>query len=101
VSNVEVSNTVVSSQTLIMDFNLSASLANATITVLTAGEITESDIAVILANTVTPSVLLSDFDAVQSNLVNPLSVVPTFSVTDGERIVLYDPNTASQIWYVS
>jgi len=91
-----------SSQILYADYSISVGLANVSMSVITAtNDIPAMSLSTVLSNTVTATTLLSAGETISAGLVNAVAVSPTYMISGGEPPVLYDPDTASQIWYVS
>ena len=91
-----------SSQVLRTDYSTPVGLANVSMSVMTsATDISDMTLSTVLANTVVSTTLLPAGETMAVGLVNDVTSLPTYIVSGGEPLVLYDPDTASQIWYVS
>ncbi len=94
--------TVISSQVLGPNYSTPVNLANVSMSVVTsATDISAMTLSSVVANTVVSTTLLPAGETMAVGLVNDVTSLPTYIVSGGEPLVLYDPDTASQIWYVS
>lgn len=94
--------TVISSQVLGPNYSTPVSLANVSMSVVTsATDIPSMTLSSVVANTVVSTTLLPAGETITVGLINDVTSLPTYIVSGGEPLVLYDPGTASQIWYVS
>lgn len=91
-----------SSQVLRTDYSTPVGLANVSMSVMTSTtDISDMTLSSVVANTVVSTTLLPAGETMAVGLVNNVTSLPTYIVSGGEPLVLYDPDTASQIWYVS
>jgi ornithine cyclodeaminase/alanine dehydrogenase-like protein (mu-crystallin family) len=97
-----VSANTVSISNLLVDPAAVVKLFNSSLDVFIASDIFQSDLSSVMANTIASVNLLNiSPNNIAINLPNDPSVISVYSVSAGEQIVIYDPNTASQIWYTS
>lgn len=89
------------SQSLKLDSNVYVFLSNATVAVMSPTMVLDTNTASVVANTVTPVTLKIQTPETSANLGNAVMTIPVYSISSGEPIIIYDPITASQIWYVS
>jgi hypothetical protein len=91
-----------SSQILRTDYSTPVGLANVSMSVMTSTtDISDMTLSTVLANTVVATTLRPAGETVTAGLVNAVTALPTYVISGGEPPELYDPDTASQIWYVS
>ena len=102
-SSIVASNTLTILELLVPNSkNRSIKLSNSQVEVIFSPNIFAANIVSVVSNTINSTELLvTSPDKTDSKLNNTVSTLTSFSVSTGSTPILYDPLTASQIWYTS